>query len=135
MADTGLAAVLLGMTADQLESERSFLGHLLESFVYNELRRQASWATLGLNFYHYRDKDQYEVDIVIEQSGGGIIAVEVKASATVTEKDFKGLKKMQSTVGRAWKAGIVFYDGDGVLPFGGGLYAVPVSALWGDVKK
>lgn len=132
MTDTGLAAVLLGMDAARLEADRGMLGHLLESFVYNELRRQASWAEVDLNFYHYRDKDQQEVDIVIEQSGGEIIGVEVKASATVVEKDFRGLRKLCSTVGKAWKTGIVFYDGERALPFGEKMFALPISALWGD---
>lgn len=131
IADTGLAATLLGLTAAQLEADRSMLGRLLESFVYNELVRQASWAEEDLKFYHFRDKDQYEVDIVIEQGSGGIIAVEVKASATIRKKDFIGLKKLQTLTGEAWKLGIVFYDGDQVLSFGESMFAVPVSALWG----
>jgi hypothetical protein len=130
MADTGLAAVLLGMGSDQLESDRSMLGQLLESFVYNELRRQASWVEPGLRFYHFRDKDQFEVDIVMEKSSDEIIGIEVKAAATVTAKDFRGLNKLRATVGPAWQAGIVFYDGEMVLPFGEQMYAVPISALW-----
>ncbi|MBI5186575.1 MAG: ATP-binding protein [Nitrospinae bacterium] len=129
MTDTGLAAALLGVTAGQLDSDRAMLGHLLESYAYNELRRQASWTEPRLGFYHFRDKDQIEVDIVMEQSGGGIAAVEVKAAATVFEKDFRGLKKLQAAVGKAWKAGIVLYDGEMVLSFGGRMYAVPISAL------
>jgi hypothetical protein len=109
MTDTGLAAALLGMNAGRLEADRGMLGHLLESFVYNELFRQASWSGADLRFYHFRDKEQNEVDIIIEQSGGKIIAVEVKASATVNEKDFRGLKKLQSTVGKAWQSGVVLY--------------------------
>lgn len=133
MADTGLAAVLLGMNADRLDADRSLLGHLSESFVYNELRRQASGIDTDIHFYHFRDKDQYEVDIVIEQNGGGIIGVEVKAVATVTQKDFRGLNKLQMTTGDLWKAGLVFYDGDRVLTFGETLYAVPISVLWGGI--
>jgi len=135
MTDTGLAAALLGMNAAQLEADRIMLGHLLESFVYNELRRQASWADSNLEFFHFRDKDQYEVDIVIELDGRGMIAIEVKAAATVTEKDFKGLKKLRSIAGPAWLAGIVFYDGERVLPFGEQMLAVPISALWGSGRE
>ncbi|MCF7822150.1 MAG: ATP-binding protein [Mariprofundaceae bacterium] len=130
MSDTGLASALLGLSVDQLDSDRTMLGHLLESFIYNELRRQASWSNSDIQFYHFRDKDQYEVDIVMEQHGGGVVAVEVKAAATVTEKDFKGLKRLQSMVGSSWKMGIVFFDGEIPLSFGDGLIAMPISGLW-----
>jgi len=103
MSDAGLASALLGFSAAQLDSDRTMFGHLLESFIYNELRRQASWSDSDVKFYHFRDKDQYEVDIVMEQHGGDMVAVEVKAAATVTEKDFKGLKKLQSLAGEYWR--------------------------------
>jgi len=131
MSDTGLASALLGISAEQLDSDRTMLGHLLESFIYNELRRQASWSDSDIKFYHFRDKDQYEVDIVMEQHGGGMVAVEVKAAATVTEKDFKGLRKLQSLARESWKIGVVFFDGEIPLSFGDGLYAIPISGLWG----
>jgi len=134
ITDTGLAAALLGLSADKLNADRSMLGHLLESFVYNELYRQAGWTDPEVKFYHFRDKDQYEVDIIIEQGNGDIIGVEVKAAATVTEKDFRGLKKLREAVVKKWKSGIVFYDGEIVLSFGEQMHAVPVSALWGGVK-
>ncbi len=43
---------------------------MLDSFVYGELRKQASWHAESKEFYHYRDKDQYEVDMVMENSAG-----------------------------------------------------------------
>jgi len=133
MSDTGLASALLGLSAKQLDSDRTMLGHLLESFIYNELRRQASWCDSDIKFYHFRDKDQYEVDIVMEQHGSGMVALEVKAAATVTEKDFKGLRKLQSLAGGSWTVGIVFFDGEIPMSFGDALYAMPISALWGKV--
>jgi len=133
MSDTGLASALLGLSAEQLDrDDRTMLGHLLESFIYNELRRQASWSGSDIKFYHFRDKDQYEVDIVMEQHGGGMVAVEVKAAATVTDKDFKGLRKLQSLAGESWKIGVVFFDGEIPLSFGDGLYAIPISGLWSE---
>ncbi len=130
MSDTGLASALLALSVEQLDNDRTMLGHLLESFIYNELRRQASWHDSEVKFYHFRDKDQYEVDIVMEQYGGGTLAVEVKAAATVTEKDFKGLKRLQSMVGSSWELGVVCFDGEVPLSFGDGLMAMPISALW-----
>ncbi len=70
------------------------------------------------------------MDLVIEQLGGKIAGVEVKAAGTVREKDFRGLKRLRQATGRKFSAGVVLYDGESVLPFGEGLFAVPIGALW-----
>jgi len=130
LGDTGLAGAVLGIDVPQLINNRALFGQMLETFVYNELKRQASWHENELGFFHYRDKDQYEVDLVIEQVGGQVAGVEVKAASTVREKDFRGLKRLRQATGRAFSAGVVLYDGDSVLPFGDRLSAVPISILW-----
>ena len=58
------------------------LGQLLETFVYQELRRQATPAhPVALTFSHFRDKDGAEVDVVIDRGAGALAGIEVKASA------------------------------------------------------
>ena len=109
--------------------DRALYGQLLETFVYQELRRQASWQEEPFAFHHFRDKDGDEVDVVLE-SGGKLVGVEVKAAATVSSTDFRGLRKLQGAVGTRFLAGVVLYDGDAVVPFGERLYAVPLSRLW-----
>ena len=81
--------------------------------------------------YHYRDKDQDEVDFVIEDNAGALVGIEVKASATVNTGDFKGLRKLADAGGDAFKLGLVLYDGDKGVPFGKRLFAAPLSCLWG----
>ena len=81
-----------------------------------------------MRFYHFRNKDKVEVDIVIEQ-GLQLAGIEIKASATVTSSDFKGLNKLKDACGKQFSAGVVFYDGENILPFGDKLFAVPISEL------
>ncbi len=126
--DTGLACSLLGIDSKSLWEDKALLGQLLETFIYQELRKQADWHDRGLNFYHFRNKDKVEVDIVIEQ-GRQIAGIEIKASATVRAEDFKGLNKLKDACGNQFAAGVVFYDGESILPFGEKLFAIPVSAL------
>lgn len=130
MCDTGLACSLLGLGSDDLAADREQLGPLLESFVYQELRRLASWHPEHHDFYHFRDKDKVEVDIVIERGARQLVGVEVKAAATVKAADFKGLKKFQRTAGKRFVAGVVLYDGEACVRFGEGLFAVPLRMLW-----
>ncbi len=48
----------------------------LETFVLQELRRQASWQDYRLSFHHFRDKDGVEVDIVIERGAAGVAGID-----------------------------------------------------------
>lgn len=128
--DTGLACALLGVDAAALAKNRELLGQLLETFVLQELRRQASWWNMPSTFHHYRDKDQVEVDIVIERGALAVAGVEVKAGATVRNSDFRGLRKLATVAGSRFKGGVVLYDGEACVSFGDGLYAVPIRLLW-----
>ncbi|HEY2858426.1 MAG TPA: hypothetical protein VGJ21_08420 [Terracidiphilus sp.] len=47
---------------------------------------------------------------------------------TVNTGDFKGLRKL--SCGDSFRLGIVLYDGENRLPFGGRLLAAPISCLW-----
>lgn len=130
IGDTGVACALLGLDADGLRADRKLLGQLLETFVFQELRRQASWHEDPFRFHHFRDKDGVEVDIVLERGGGQIAGVEVKSSATVTAADFRGLRKLKDAAGKRFAAGIVLYDGEASAGFGEGFHAVPIRNLW-----
>ena len=130
VGDTGLACALLGADAAALKSDRQLLGRLAETFVFGELRRQAGWHSSPTRLFHFRDKDGAEVDIVIEQDPGLIAGVEVKAAATVTRADFRGLRRLQAASGERFAGGVVLYDGEMSAGFGDCLYAVPIRRLW-----
>jgi predicted AAA+ superfamily ATPase len=116
--------------ASALTRDRGTLGQLLETFAYQELRRQASWQESEIRFHHFRDKDGAEVDIVLERGVHEVAGIEVKGAATVTAADFRGLRKLKDAAGKRFVAGIVLYDGEASVGFGDGLYAVPIRALW-----
>jgi predicted AAA+ superfamily ATPase len=130
LGDTGLACALLGVDAEALWADRTLLGQLLETFIFQELRRQASWQDDPITFYHFRDKDGAEVDIVLEGSGQRVAGVEIKAAATVTASDFRGLRKLKESAGNRFAGGVVLYDGEVTTPFGDKLFAVPIRSLW-----
>ncbi|GAB4470469.1 MAG: ATP-binding protein [Burkholderiaceae bacterium] len=129
LCDTGVACTLMGFDAARLEADRAVLGAMLETFVLQDLRRQASGRPDPIDFFHFRDRDDFEVDIVLE--GDGVVAgVEVKAAATVNDSDLRGLRKLRSAAGKRFAAGVVLYDGSATVRFGGGLFAVPLRRLW-----
>ncbi len=128
--DTGMMCAVRGLNRERLLKQPGDFGLLLESFVYNELRKQSVWIDEPLSFYHYRDKDKVEVDIIIENAQGDCFAIEVKAAATLNTKDFNGLKRFQNIAGARFKFGVLLYDGDHTSSFGENLFAIPIASLW-----
>lgn len=128
--DSGLAASLSGLKLGHWNSKRSDFGHLLESFVVQQIIAQAQWTDPSLRFSHYRDKDQVEVDLIIER-GRDLWGVEVKASQSVTEKDGAGLRRLARLAGKNFRGGILLYNGSMTwpVPGEGGFMAVPISKL------
>lgn len=130
MGDTGVACALLGINASALDRDRQTLGPLVETFVLQELRRQSSERPEPVNFFHFRDRDDFEVDIVVEAGHATVAGIEVKAASTVAERDLRGLRKLRSAAGQRFVAGVVLYDGTATIAFGDGLFAVPLRNLW-----
>ncbi|MGW6446678.1 ATP-binding protein [Lentzea sp. NPDC055074] len=117
--DSGIAAHL---GADE--------GALLENFVLGELARQLTWSETRATLHHYRDRDQYEVDAVLEDHLGHVIGIEVKAAESVRTDDFRGLRLLQRRLGDRFLAGFVLYSGEFSGSFGDGMTCLPISALW-----
>ena len=51
------AATLAGLEAEDWTTQRGRFGHLVESFVVQQLMAQAGWTDPDLQFWHYRDRD------------------------------------------------------------------------------
>lgn len=132
VCDSGLAALLADLRPEQWNPERKRFGQLLESFVVQQFFAMGGWSEFEPRFWHYRDKDQVEVDLVIE-IGSELWGVEVKAAASITMRDGRGLHRLAQIAGRSFRGGVVFYDGDSVLPIDRerNILAAPLTKLWG----
>ena len=132
MVDTGLACNLLGIKNQEQLVNSSYFGGLLENLIFMELLKQNSWSDEQVNLFHFRDKYKNAVDIVLERDNGQIIGIEVKASATIRQHDFKGLIKLAEFNPTKFQYGIVFYSGKEILPFSQNdiqLIGLPISIL------
>ena len=132
--DTGLACHILGMKKAEVLHTTQFFGGLVENFVVCELLKHSTWAEEEVNFFHFRDTARHELDLVIEQSDGKVVGVEVKASMTVKAEDFKGLSSFADYAKDRFHHGVLFYSGDKILPFrinGIVFHALPLSWLCG----
>ena len=129
--DSGLLATLIDLSTAEVQQDRNRFGSVLETFVYGELLKHATTAQGDYRLLYYRDMDRVEVDIVIENAAGQLIAVEIKAAATVKPSDLHGLKKLANMAGKQFRMGVLLYDGAETMPLGGNLWAAPISTLWG----
>ena len=129
--DSGLLSALMQLGADEVRHDRTRFGSVLESFVFSEVLKHSNTSDGLYSLMHYRDADKVEVDLVIESAAGDVVGVEVKASATVKLSDLRGLKKLSTIAADKFKMGLVLYDGTETMPLGNGIWAAPISTLWG----
>jgi len=133
--DTGLLAHLLGLEKSRLASDPTRMGPLLENFVVAELSKQISWSKTKPEMFHFRTQAGREVDIVLEDRSGRLVAVEVKASATIGSKDLTGIRTLAELVGERFHRGIILYAGQDSIPFGANIHALPVSTPWASLSS
>jgi uncharacterized protein len=129
--DSGLVAALCRYSPGSIE-QRAVFGPLLETFVFAELSRLASFHSDPPSIYHLRSLAGEEVDFILETWDRKIVAIEVKANATVNYDWFKTMRTLRDTLGPAFVQGIVLYTGKEVKQFDDRMVAAPVSCLWGD---
>lgn len=132
--DTGLACYLLGIrTQEQLLSSQYF-GGLLENLLFMDLCKNAVFNDHEIEIYHFRDRHKKEVDIVLEEPGGMITGIEIKAARSFSKSDFSGLASLAKYAGSQFKQGFLLYSGDKILPMkieNHSFTAVPFSSLYG----
>ena len=133
--DSGLLAALLDLTPEKIASDRTRFGNVLETFVFGELLKYTTTAGGDDRLLYYRDAEKFEVDVVIENAAEQLVGVKVKASATVQESDFRGLRKLANIAGDKFVMGVLLYDGVDAIPLGDKLWAVPLSSLWGGGQR
>lgn len=130
LPDSGLLLHFMATTAESLSSKPGLPGGAVETWVLSELLKHVAFSRQRLSLWHYRTLSNMEVDFILENRLGQITGIEVKASATVDGKDFKGLRHLQETESAIFQRGIVLYAGREVVPFGDKLWAVPLSVWW-----
>jgi hypothetical protein len=126
LTDAGLLVHLLG-NGEALE--RSY-GAVLENFVLMEIVKQASFCDGRPAIYHYRTAEGLEVDALIEPRGGPVCAVEVKAAATITSRDSRGIRSLADTLGEGFGAGVILHTGSEAVRLAPKIWAMPLPVLW-----
>ncbi|MEL6153086.1 MAG: DUF4143 domain-containing protein, partial [Bacteroidota bacterium] len=128
--DTRLLGYLLGISPTHVLSKRSIFGRILENFVVMELKKQQTWANTHTQMCYYRTHSGEEIDIVLEAFDGRKVVIEVKASQTVSDQDFKHIRAFQKALPNEDIPGFVVYMGQTTIPWAKNLTAIPLPSLW-----
>lgn len=108
--DTGLACTLLGIeSAEQLAFDK-MRGHLFENLIVVELLKRRLNEGKESNLYFYRDSNQNEVDILVN-NGSSLDAIEVKSAMTYNPSFEKALQKVNEWVNPPIGKRIIIYAG------------------------
>lgn len=126
--DTGILSYLLQVTSkDEYESSH-YKGDILETFVFDELIKAKTYATKNAELYYYRTSDKKEIDFILKFPSK-VVAIEIKASKSVSKSDFKHIYHLASEIPNDFDKGIVLYNGESVLKIDDNMYAFPLGFL------
>lgn len=130
LEDSGFAGYLCGIESVARMEKSNRFGHLLETFVVNELRKVSGWSKVDVTLHHYRTEKGREVDVVLEDNRGRVVGIEVKAASAVNYSDLAGLRDLKETAGDKWLRGIVLHTGPGMTDIGKDMHTLPLQSVW-----
>jgi predicted AAA+ superfamily ATPase len=124
-----LDSAFAGVDQRRIVADDQVTGYALETFCAMEILKHQSWAEQSSTMRHYRVHDD-EIDLVLEAQSGEIAAVEIKARASIRERDWRVIAKLRDSRPERFMAGVILYTGRDTLPLGDRIWAVPISGLW-----
>ena len=125
----------MGLTVERLKVDATLAGGVLENYVLMELRKQSAWSETQPEFFFWRTAAGQEGDIVLEDSGGRLVGIEIIASATLGAGDVRGLQALANAASKRWVRGVVLYAGTEIIPFAANLHGLPISHVWEAHKR
>ena len=126
--DTGVLNHLLQINSKEALYKSHYRGDVVETFVFAELLKGNTSAENKAGIFYYGTTDRKEIDFVLE-FGEKVIAIEVKASKSVSKDMFKHIYSLQKEIPQSFDKGIVFYAGNDFLKLDENMFAIPLGFL------
>lgn len=104
--DTGLCAYLSSWTSRDTLMNGAASGHFLENYVVSEMIRNASYGESKMNLNFYRDKNQKEIDLIVE-TDGVLHPFEIKRAASPERKAIKAFGVLEKSDREVGSGGII----------------------------
>lgn len=132
--DSGIGAHLLRLSSTKIErldpATLTEYGHLLESFVVQEVLRQTTWLAAPVTAGHWRSRDDAEVDLVLERYDGAVVAIEIKAGDSIRSTQLSPLVALRDRLGDSFMTGIAFHTGKVGYQASDRIHVLPIDRLW-----
>lgn len=128
MCDAGLILNLLGYQNHNQIKHAPVLGAVFETAAINAVKSLALCEPISIPLYHWRLRDQDEVDLVITWSNSDLFPVEIKLTANPMKKSLSGLLKFMHTF-KNFKKGIVISTNEECFYIQKNVLHIPLSAI------
>jgi predicted AAA+ superfamily ATPase len=125
--DTAFAVDAMRRAGIDPLAQREAFGALLESYVTQQVKAAAEWSVTRPDAFYWRDKQQREVDLVLKDSRGRVVGIEVKSTSSVGSDDARGLRALATE--QPLHRGFIVYRGTEVRRLDDTTWALPVEAL------
>ena len=131
LTEPSLIGPLLGIDERAALRDVDLLGRIVDTYVAAQLRPELELFTPQARLFHLRDANgDHEIDLIIEYADGGVIAIEVKASAAPDRNDGRHLRWLQNAIGPKFRRGIVFHTGPRSFQYEPDIWYLPIAAFW-----
>jgi uncharacterized protein len=131
LTDPALTAPLLNIDVRAVLRDGDLLGRIVDNFVFSQLRAECIVADSAPVIHHLRRSDaRHEVDLLLEGPAGALVAIEIRAAATVTPADARHLIWLRDQTGDQMTAGVVFHTGPVAFQLDERIWALPIAAIW-----
>lgn len=130
-ADSALSGSVLLATGRTM-TDAMTRGGMMETHVVQQIKAHLGWAEIDVNLTHWRENKNgrtSEVDLVLEDNQGRLVAIEIKASGAISSSHFKGIRAFKNYYGARFHRGFVIGNGEQTVAFDKDLWALPLTSL------
>lgn len=132
-ADIALSSHALMVKGDKTLTDPETKGRLIEAHIVQQIRAHAGWAELEVELFHWRQQVKgrtAEVDTVLQDSSGRLIAIEVKSSSNLKTDYLKGIKDFREMYPNRFHRGFVVLDIPQTVRISEDIWAIPINSLY-----
>ncbi len=130
-ADSALSGSALLATGRTM-TDAMTRGGMMETHVVQQIKAHLGWAEIDVNLTHWRENKNgrtSEVDLILEDNQGRLVAIEIKASGAISSSHFKGIRSFKNYYGERFHRGFVIGNGEQSVAFDEDLWALPLASL------